>query len=133
MIYRDREAPYTDEGLTVEQKAMRVYFQTHQPAEWRFNSASVEMFRSIYGAAELEVYMNRMTVPENIGENWVTKPIFHDPEPIDPNPTHIGQYKVNAMGVEKWVDDTPPDPTKFSDGERVILIKLNEIMALLQK
>jgi hypothetical protein len=133
-IYRDREKPYTNEGLTEKQQAMRVYFQTHQPGEWRFQPDLLNAFTGIYGETAKYTVINHMTVPENNTASWVTPPVFSDPDPVavDVNIEHKGQHKVSTPFGDKWVDDvvivnTAADPAKYSDGERAILAKLDEL------
>jgi hypothetical protein len=134
-VYRNRKEPYTDVelGLNEQQSALRVYFQTHQPGEYRFQPALVDAFMNIYGKDAKDTLINHMTVPENTTESWVTKPVYQDTIPVDANPEHKGQHKINTPFGEKWVDDVPIDPSKYSDGERAILNKLDEILNIIKK
>ena len=62
--YRNREREYpvpTDPELA----AMRVYFYTHQPAEWRTNGQAREDFAAIYDEDALAEHDRTGKVPEN--------------------------------------------------------------------
>lgn len=57
----------------IAQSPWEVYFVTHAPAEWKYDSASRVQFAAIYGSEALSDVDCHGTVPRNIDPVWVTK------------------------------------------------------------
>ena len=100
MIYRNRELPYP-EPSNPDLKSMRVFFYTHQPGEWMYDSGTVEIYRQIYGNEAATALTQTGMVSENVEQSWVSKPVFSDPPA--PPPTHEGEVLIATPMGFKWV------------------------------